>query len=64
MHSFIRTKLQEQLADSENMRILYGGSMNPDNAKDLLSTPNVDGGLIGGASLQADKFIAIGLAAP
>ncbi len=59
MHSFIREKLKEHLAQSENIRILYGGSMKPENAKDLLSTPNVDGGLIGGASLKADQFIAI-----
>ncbi len=63
MHSFIREKLKERLAQSENIRILYGGSMKPENAKDLLSTPNVDGGLIGGASLKADQFIAIGRAA-
>tara|TARA_R110002072_G_scaffold299234_1_gene474246 strand:- start:98 stop:856 length:759 start_codon:yes stop_codon:yes gene_type:complete len=64
MHSFIRAKLQEHLADSQNMRILYGGSMKPENAEELLATPNVDGGLIGGASLKADQFLAIGLAAP
>lgn len=63
MHSFIRNKLKERLADSENMRILYGGSMKPENAQDLLATPNVDGGLIGGASLKADQFVAIGRAA-
>jgi triosephosphate isomerase len=40
-------------------RILYGGSVKPDNAKDLLSQPNVDGALVGGASLKADQFIAI-----
>ena len=63
MHRFIRKKLKERLADWQNIRILYGGSMKPENAKELLSTPNVDGGLIGGASLKADQFIAIGLAA-
>ncbi len=63
IHSFIREKLKERLADSQNMRILYGGSMKPENAKDLLATPNVDGGLIGGASLKAEQFIAIGQAA-
>ena len=40
-------------------RILYGGSVKPENARDLLSLPNVDGALIGGASLKADQFIAI-----
>lgn len=62
MHAFIRSKLKEQLADSEKMRILYGGSMKPENAGDLLSVANVDGGLIGGASLNADQFLAIGRA--
>ncbi len=59
MHAFIREVLQEKLADSDDMRILYGGSMKPDNAKDLLATPNVDGGLIGGASLDAGQFLEI-----
>jgi triosephosphate isomerase len=59
MHAFIRAQLKERLADSENIRILYGGSMKPENAKDLLATPNVDGGLIGGASLVAAQFLAI-----
>ncbi|MGB4106679.1 MAG: triose-phosphate isomerase [Alphaproteobacteria bacterium] len=63
MHAFIRLQLKERLADSENMRILYGGSMKPENAKDLLATPNVDGGLIGGASLVAAQFLAIAKAA-
>ena len=64
MHSFIRRKTQEKLADGEKLRILYGGSMKPDNAGKLLAMPDVDGGLIGGASLIADKFLAIALAAP
>ncbi len=63
MHAFIRLKMKEQLADSENMRILYGGSMKPENAKELLATANVDGGLIGGASLNAGQFLAIAKAA-
>ena len=62
MHEFIRNTLKEQLAESENMRILYGGSMKPANAGELLLTPNVDGGLIGGASLKAEDFLAIGKA--
>lgn len=53
MHAHIRT-----LA-GEGMRILYGGSVKPSNAKDILHTPNVDGVLVGGASLVADDFIAI-----
>jgi triosephosphate isomerase len=59
MHGFIREKLKERLADSENVRILYGGSMKPENAKELLATPHVNGGLIGGASLKAGDFLAI-----
>ncbi len=64
MHKFIRSKLQGNIGDADDVRILYGGSMKPDNAKELLSTPNVDGGLIGGASLKAEQFIGIGLCAP
>ncbi len=63
MHSFIRGKLKEKLANGEKMRILYGGSMKPENAGELLSMPDIDGGLIGGASLKAEQFLAIALAA-
>jgi triosephosphate isomerase len=56
MHNFIRKKLGARL---KGCRILYGGSMKPENARELLATPNVDGGLIGGASLKAADFIAI-----
>ncbi|MCB9991449.1 MAG: triose-phosphate isomerase [Rhodospirillales bacterium] len=59
MHAFIREKLQENLAESANMRILYGGSVKPDNAADLFKVDNVDGALIGGASLKADQFLGI-----
>ena len=41
------------------MRILYGGSVTPDNARGLMSQPDVDGGLIGGASLKAESFLGI-----
>lgn len=54
MHAFIRKQV-----GSDKMRILYGGSMKPGNAAEILATPNVDGGLIGGASLKADDFLAI-----
>jgi triosephosphate isomerase len=50
-------------AVAEAVRIQYGGSMKPDNAADLLSRPNIDGGLIGGASLKAADFAAIVTAA-
>ncbi|MGD8934756.1 MAG: triose-phosphate isomerase, partial [Gammaproteobacteria bacterium] len=44
---------------AESLRILYGGSMNPGNAAELIAQPDIDGGLIGGASLKADDFLAI-----
>jgi len=65
VHGFIRAQLAERLggATADAMRILYGGSMKADNAEALLAQPDVDGGLIGGASLQADSFAAICTAA-
>ncbi len=62
MHTEIRSYLSKRIEGGENIRILYGGSMKPGNAADLLATPNIDGGLIGGASLKADDFVGIGLA--
>lgn len=61
MHSEIRTYIMGQFgADlSDNMRILYGGSCKPGNAESIFSKPDVDGGLIGGAALSADDFLAI-----
>ena len=57
MHAAIRAALVGRFgAEGQNIRILYGGSMNGDNAALLLAVPNVDGGLIGGASLTATKF--------
>lgn len=57
MHGAIRKHLVERFGDAgQAIRILYGGSMTGDNAAMLLSIPNVDGGLIGGASLSAVKF--------
>jgi len=60
VHAAIRAELTTRLgaAVSSKLRILYGGSMKPDNAKVLLALPDVDGGLIGGASLKADDFWA------
>ena len=58
MHALIRSILDE-LYDEETadqIRILYGGSMKPGNADELLQQPDVDGGLIGGASLKASDF--------
>ncbi len=61
MHAHIRTliaaKYGKELAD--NTSILYGGSCKPSNAKELFAKPDVDGGLIGGAALQADSFLGI-----
>lgn len=61
VHAAIRQALEKKLgkATADKMRILYGGSVKPSNAKELLSLPDVDGALIGGASLKADDFIAI-----
>ena len=61
MHAFIRSTLTEKYgaAVADNTSILYGGSCNASNAKELFSNPDVDGGLIGGASLGVDKFMPI-----
>jgi len=63
MHGFIRERLKENVADSPNLRILYGGSVKPDNASALFKVDNVDGALIGGASLKAEQFLGIAEAA-
>lgn len=57
MHAFIRSLLPS--SKRETNRILYGGSMKPENAAALLNEPNIDGGLIGGASLKPEEFSAI-----
>jgi triosephosphate isomerase len=55
--AFIRSLVAKtDAAAAEQVRILYGGSMKPENAAGLLAQPDIDGGLIGGASLQADDF--------
>ncbi len=61
MHAFIRKTLVEKFGEkvAANTSILYGGSCNASNAKELFSNPDVDGGLIGGASLGVDKFMPI-----
>ena len=63
MHAHIRARLAGRFAEAEGMRILYGGSMKPSNAAEILGLDNVDGGLIGGASLKAEDFLAIARAA-
>ncbi|MBA0885249.1 MAG: hypothetical protein RLZZ540_970 [Bacteroidota bacterium] len=61
MHEFIRETVLKAFGKeiAENVSILYGGSVKPDNAKEIFSKPDVDGGLIGGAALKADDFVAI-----
>lgn len=61
MHAFIRGCFSERYgsAAANQLTILYGGSCKPDNAAELFSQPDVDGGLIGGASLKASDFLAI-----
>ena len=66
VHAMIRAELVSKLgqATADALRVLYGGSMNPKNAKELLSQPDIDGGLIGGASLKADDFLAVAEGSP
>ena len=61
MHKFVREVLSKMFGPktAKNARILYGGSMKPENAKELLGMPNIDGGLIGNASLNAKSFFEI-----
>ena len=61
IHAHIRSLLVEKYgkALADDISILYGGSCKPSNAKELFACPDIDGGLIGGASLKADDFIAI-----
>lgn len=61
MHEFIRETVRKSYGNdiADNVSILYGGSVKPDNAKEIFGKPDVDGGLIGGAALKADDFAAI-----
>ena len=65
VHAYIRQALSKRWSKSfaDNVRIQYGGSMKPENAPGLLSQPDVDGGLIGGAALKSDSFLSIVTAA-
>lgn len=64
VHAFIRSRVAAKDAGvADGVRILYGGSMNAGNAAELLAQPDIDGGLIGGASLKAEDFLTIGRAA-
>lgn len=60
VHNFIRSRVaSHDAATAAAVRILYGGSMKPGNAAELISKPDIDGGLIGGASLKAEDFLGI-----
>ena len=61
MHHYLRNFLAKKFGNdlADNISILYGGSCKPSNASELFSQPDVDGGLIGGASLFSDDFISI-----
>ena len=61
MHAFIRNLMAEKFgqASADGISILYGGSVKPNNAQEIFSKADVDGGLIGGASLKAEDFFAI-----
>ena len=61
MHEFIRETVRKSYGSdiADNVSILYGGSVKPDNAKEIFGKPDVDGGLIGGAALKADDFVGI-----
>jgi triosephosphate isomerase len=63
MHAFMRPHVTKQIDGGATVRLLYGGSVKASNAKDMIHLPDVDGFLIGGASLQADEFLAIAKAA-
>jgi len=64
VHAVLRAQLRAATAQAERNRILYGGSMNAANAAELLRQPDIDGGLIGGASLKAASFLSIAAASP
>jgi len=60
VHAAIRARLADYApALAEEQRVLYGGSMKAANAGELLAQPDIDGGLVGGASLKVDEFLAI-----
>jgi triosephosphate isomerase len=59
VHAMLRAQLRAATAHADVMKLLYGGSVKPDNAAALFAQPDIDGGLIGGASLKAADFVAI-----
>jgi triosephosphate isomerase len=64
VHAFIRKSLRDLLGlvEGTGLRILYGGSVKPSNAAEIFAVPDVDGALVGGASLKAEDFLAIAAA--
>ena len=60
VHAFVRGRLRELAGPiADEVRILYGGSVKPDNVAGLMAQPDIDGALVGGASLKADDFLKI-----
>ncbi len=61
MIAFIRTLISKKFGDhvSEELRILYGGSVKPENVEELMQQDDIDGGLVGGASLKPELFIQL-----
>jgi triosephosphate isomerase len=59
VHGHLRSELAKRFADAASFRLLYGGSVKPSNCPDILALGNVDGALVGGASLKAEDFLAI-----
>jgi triosephosphate isomerase len=65
VHRFIRDRLTQRFSgEGAATRILYGGSVKPSNAKELMAVPEVNGALVGGASLKAADFLAIAAGCP
>src|SRR5690349_17263947 len=58
-HAYIRDRLANRVGEATQVRVLYGGSVKPSNAQELLTLPNVNGALVGGASLKAEDFLGI-----
>jgi triosephosphate isomerase len=60
VHGFLRAALRERFGSTgAGVRLLYGGSVKPENARELMAIADVDGALVGGASLRADDFLAV-----
>ena len=64
VHGQLRRELSARFGDAAGIRLLYGGSVKPANAREILALPDVDGALVGGASLKAEDFLAIARSSP